>query len=350
MGKTTLIHMFGQEFDQYIYLNLEKAEDQEPFAQYKNVNTLIEGICFRYDKVSYKTKSTLLFIDEIQERPELINELRYFYEEAPELFVISAGSLMEMVLTKKVKFPVGRVSFMVVKPLSFSEFLKAMGEEQAIEQMDIVPLNNFAMTKMFDLFHTYGLIGGMPQVVQAYVENRDAVALTETYESLLVSYLDDMEKYASTSAQTQLLRHVTSSFLQQAMSRITFGNFAGSNYRSREVGEAMRTLEKNMVLSLVYPTVDTSLPISPNLRRKPRLHVLDTGLINYFSKIQHLVIGSKDLTAVYQGKIVEHLVGQEMHSTSHFPTFQLHFWVRERTDANAEVDYVFPFQREGDTY
>jgi hypothetical protein len=132
--------------------------------------------------------------------------------------------------------------------------------------------------------------------------------------------------------------------LNFANERISFGNFAQSNYGSREVGEALRIMEKNLLIQLLYPTTNRLLPITPNRKRKPRLQCLDTGLVNYFSQIQSLIIGSTDLTNVYNGKIIEHIVGQELFTLSSLPLYKLNFWVREKSGSSAEIDFVYPFK------
>ncbi len=344
VGKTTLVHLFSKQFEQYIYINLEKKEDQESFLSYTNTQELIQTLCLLKNKQAYTQKKTLLFIDEIQEMPEMMNQLRYFYEDTPALYVIAAGSLLEMVLTQKIKFPVGRVVFMQVRPFSFIEFLNAIGEQQLVKALENIPIQKSIHARVLHLFHEYALIGGMPEIVMEYALHKDVVQLADTYDSLLLSYIDDIEKYAKNTTQTHVLRHLIQTFLQQAGTRISFGNFGNSNYGAREVGEAMRVLEKNQLLQLTYPTAGTQLPIDIITKRKPRLQVLDTGLINYFSKIQHLIIGAKDLTATYNGKIIEHLVGQELLALRSSPNHRLSFWVQENANANAEIDYVYPFE------
>jgi uncharacterized protein len=339
VGKTTTVDLFAADFDQYLYLNLEKKEDKEPFEQDLTFNKLVESLFFLKGK-SRSGGTTLLFIDEIQIVPKAINLLRYFYEEAPDLFVIAAGSLLETILDEKVNVPVGRVEYRVTRPVSFSEFLGAMGEEPALKQFLKIPMDEFAHSKLMALFHTYALIGGMPEVVANYIAHRDLILLQPIYESLLVSYLDDVEKYARNVSLTQVIRHAIKSSFSEAGTRIKFQNFGKSNYSSREMGEALRTLEKAMLLHLVYPTVNTIQPIEPDLRKSPRLHVLDTGMMNHFAGIQKELTIALDLQVVYKGKMIEHLVGQEI-LASHFNVLhQLSFWVREKKESIAEVDYL----------
>lgn len=344
VGKTTVVKQFSRQFEQYIYLNLELLEDKQPFEQFSNIETLIQTIFFIKNKTYSKKQKTLLFIDEIQEVPEALNILRYFFEQAKEIYVIAAGSLLEALFDQNISFPVGRVEYMVVRPVSFPEFLGAIGETSALEQIHTVPLAAFAHNKMLKLFHTYALIGGMPEIVNHYAQNKDFTALKSIYESLIVSYIDDVEKYASSAAQVQLIRHAIRASYTEAGKRIKYHGFGRSNYGSREMGEALRTLEKALLIHLVFPETGTTLPLSPNLKKSPRLHVLDTGMMNYFLGVQKEIIGTTDLNTVYQGTIIEHLAGQELLASQFNALSTLYFWVREKKTSTAEVDYLYPFE------
>lgn len=117
-----------------------------------------------------------------------------------------------------------------------------------------------------------------------------------------------------------------------------------SDYSSREIAEALRTLEKVFLLSLLYPTISPVLPLLPDLHKSPRLQVLDTGMMNYFLRIKIDILGTDDLNKVHQGTIIEHLVGQELLAFNFSPLNGLNFWVRKRKTSLAEIDYVYPFE------
>ncbi len=342
VGKTTLVNEFARQYGQYIYLNLEKKEDAALFQHYGRFSTLVEAIFFLKDKDIQKP-DTLVFIDEIQEVPEAVNLLRYFFEDYPQLHVIAAGSLLEVVLKENMSMPVGRVEYKVLRPMAFSEFLEAMGEMAALQQYNKVPAADFAHEKLLQLFHTYTLIGGMPEVVKHYADNRNLSALLPIYESLLVSYMNDVEKYARNSTMVQVIRHVIKSMSSEAGNRIKFQNFGQSNYGSREVGDAIRIIEKALLLYLVYPCTNSSLPLFPDKKKSPKLQLLDTGLMNHLAGIQKEIIGTSDLDVVYQGKVAEHIVGQELLASQYNVLSELHFWTREKKDATAEVDYIYVF-------
>ena len=343
VGKTTLVRQFAQRFKQYIYLNLELPDDRLPFEQFSNIDTLIQTIFFLKNCLLEDKNETLVFIDEIQEVPQALGLLRYFYEQEPDLPVIAAGSMLESLFDKNVSFPVGRVEYRVVRPVSFPEFLDAMGETAALRQLQQVPLASFAYNKLMQLFHAYVLIGGMPEVVQNYSQNRDLLALAPIYDSLLASYMDDVEKYAASDIQIAHIRHAIRASLSEAGKRIKFEGFGNSPYRSRDMSEALRTVEKALLIHLVFPVTSTKLPLLPDHKRSPRLHFVDTGLMNYAAGIQKEIIGTADLHSVHQGTIIEHLLGQELLSFQSLALSSLHFWVREKKTSNAEVDYIYPF-------
>ncbi len=340
VGKTTVINQFAKQFDQYIYLNLELPVDRKPFDEFTDLETLVQALFFLKGLEYSKRKKTLLFIDEIQEVPGAFNILRFFYEQMPEIPVVTAGSLLETIFDANLSFPVGRVEFLVVRPVSFIEFLEAIGETAALKQLQTIPLKTFAHDKLLKLFHTYALIGGMPEIVKEYAETKDITSLSSLYDSLIASYIDDVEKYAHTNNQMQVIRHVIKASYVEAGKRIKFQGFGKSGYGSKEIGEALRTLEKALLLNLMYPTSSTKLPIHPELQKSPRLQLLDTGLMNYFAGIQTDIIGTTDLLNVYQGTVIEHLVGQELLSNNFNVLNTLNFWVREKTTSTAEVDYV----------
>lgn len=329
VGKTTAVNAFAKNFQQYIYLNLESPTDKEAF-NLKDIHTLVQSIFLAKNKTLRLKENTLLFIDEIQQVPEAVNMLRYFYEEYPEIKVIAAGSVLETIFNKSHSVPVGRVDYRVMRPVSFPEFLGAIGETQALEQLQQMPLNDFAHATLMRLFHTYAVIGGMPEIVNRYALNKDITGLSSIYERIINAYADDVEKYGSSDTLIRVIRHCIRAGFIEAGKRITFNHFGRSNYNSREVGEALRTLEKVFLMSLIYPTTSSTLPLLPDLRKSPKLQMLDTGITNYYLGIQAEIVGTDDLSKIHQGTIIEHLVGQELLAGQFNILSGLHFWVREK--------------------
>lgn len=343
VGKTSAVNIFAQSFDHYIYLNLDLAEDKQLFELDSPFKDLVAAIFFSKNK-ELNAGRTLLFIDEIQNSPSAVSKLRYFYENASDIYVIAAGSLLESLIDKTISFPVGRVEFLAVRPCNFREFLLAIGETESAKIINNYPAAGYAHDKLINLFAKYMLIGGMPEVVKSYAEYGDLVKLSNIYESLIVSYLDDVEKYSKNSNQTNIIRHIISSAFLYAGERIKFEGFGKSGYRSRDIGESFRILEKTMLLQLVYPVTATSFPIEANLAKSPKLHLLDTGLVNYKAKIQGELLKSNKIDNVYQGKIAEHIVGQELMALNQSVLGKINFWTREDRKTNAEVDFIYQFR------
>jgi len=343
VGKTTLVDMFSRDFYQYIYLDLETAEDRALFDKDYNIDELVDAIFFHKEKSKINAR-TLIFIDEIQNSPRAVASLRYFYEKKKDLYVISAGSLLETLIERQISFPVGRVEYIPVYPLSFIEFLNAMGEKNMIEILNTIPFPDYAHDKLLSLFRLYTLIGGMPEAVQNYFENRDLVTLAPVYESFITSYKDDVEKYAKSQVHARILRHTIDHAFREAGNRITYRGFGNSNYKTREMSEAFRTLEKAFFLRLMFPVTSAKIPLIPNMRRSPKLYLLDTGIVNYAAGIRKAIFDSHTLTDAYEGKIAEHIVGQELTVLLNSLVHNIHFWTRENTDASAEVDFVYQYK------
>ncbi|RLE17152.1 MAG: AAA family ATPase [Acidobacteria bacterium] len=344
VGKTTAIDLFSREFDQYLKLNLEKLPDRKLFEQNLSVKELLQAIRLHLNQPMLPGR-ILLFIDEIQNSPEAIHAMRYFYEEEnPNLYVVSAGSLLETLIAKgNISFPVGRVEYQFMWPLSFSEFLRAEGLTEAYECFHATPIPGFAHEILLKEFRRYMFIGGMPEIVSRYIETDDITSLSPIYQSLLISFQDDVEKYARSGAAAGILRHAIKTLPFEAGKRIHFHGFGNSNYGSREMGEALRTLEKAMLLHLLYPTTATQLPLIPNRKRSPRLQFLDTGLLCSALGLQGGLFEAMELNAVYNGILAEHIVGQELLGISDGSSVPV-FWVREKRQANAEVDFLLKYK------
>lgn len=342
VGKTSLVDVFGKEFDCYLKFNLDEAEDLALFAKEMSVQELYSVLLATRGKTKDEG-TTLVFIYEIQNSPLAIKMLRYFKEELPQVFVIAAGSLLETLLkdNEHISFPVGRVEYMALRPCTFDEFLGAIGENGLRTMVRQAQVPEVLHGRVMRLFNKYSLIGGMPQAVAEYAQTQDIVALTDIYQSLLIGYRDDVEKYTRSETSRNVIRHIIKNGWNYADEQITFEHFASSPYKSREVGEAMRTLEKTMLIELVYPSVQTALPIVQDMKKRPRLMWLDTGLMNYAAGIQSELYAIDDLNDAWRGKVAEHIVGQEILGMSNLFLDKRAFWVRESKNSQAELDYLY---------
>jgi predicted AAA+ superfamily ATPase len=341
VGKTTLVDGFSRNFENYLNLNFEKNPNAMTlFEKEQEMDDLLAEI-FLFCNREKRDGRTLLFIDEIQNSKTAITKLRYFYEaRIPGLYVIAAGSLLETMLNKNVSFPVGRVEYLAVRPCVFSEFLRAIGETLLEKAMTDIRISEALHGKTMNLFNTFTLIGGMPEAVADYAENKDFVGLNRIYESLLTSYRDDVEKYARNETMSQIIRHILQAGWKFAAERITLGGFAGSSYKAREMGEAFRMLEKTFILELCYPATHCFSPIIKDLKRSPKLLWLDCGLVNYAASVQKEILGATDILDVWRGKIAEQMVAQELLALDSRVSAQRNFWVRDKNTSHAEVDFI----------
>jgi len=346
VGKTTAVEMFAKSFDRFISLNLEKSEESRLFSREMPIRDLFQAILL-FKKAPGTGKRVLLFLDEIQNAPEAVRSLRYFFEEMPEIHVIAAGSLLEIALTQKqIGIPVGRVQHAFMYPLTFAEFLEATGESRALETIRTIPVPSFAVPQLMALFHRYALIGGMPEIVAHYAESRDIVSLAPDYQSLFTSFEDDIPKYARNETMKRVIRHCFDAAPTAAGERIAFAGVGKSNYRSREAGEALRTLEQAMLVHLLYPTTATEIPLILDRRKSPKLQFLDVGLVNFAAGLQGQFFEHEDLHSFYRGRIAEMIVGQELIAADAETYVKPVFWVREKSQAPAEVDFVLHYENQ----
>ena len=343
VGKTYAVTIFAKEhFENFVYINLEKADHLELF---RATNTLEEfakiiDIVFQQKIISGKT---LIFIDEIQNTPNLIALLRFFYEERPNWHVIAAGSLLEVKIKKEgLSMPVGRVEYAYVYPLTFFEFLGAMKEDSLLVFLQKVTLQEkipeAIHQRALKLFYQYTLVGGMPEIVSMYAEKKSQEEINSTYSSLLTAYSEDIFKYAS-SAEVKYLRHALERSPYFAGERITYEKFGGGAFRSREMSEAFNVLEKTMIVRKVSATKSLCLPLVGKKKNAKKLMYLDSGFVNFKNDIQSEYIKLNDLNDLYRGKIAEQIVGQNIIAGGLHSEQALFYWAKEELNSQAEVDF-----------
>jgi predicted AAA+ superfamily ATPase len=343
VGKSTLVEEFSKNYSVYLKLNLEKPGDKEVFERYTDMDSLLSAI-YMQNRQTKSLEPTLLFIDKIQHSPKALAMLRYFYEEANYLHVIAAGSLLESTLHKeKASIPVGRVEYYPVRPCTFPEFLDGIGE--SFDKTQVPQIHAEAIhERIMRWFKAYTLVGGMPEAVATYAQRRDILSVNPVYDALLAAYIDDSEKYGHADSEIKALRHCLRVGWKSAAEAITFEGFGGSTFRSREMGNAMRALQKAFLIELVYPVGDTRLPILQNFRKKPKLLWLDTGLVNYASQIQEDVFSLSAIQDIWRGRIAEHVTGQELLCLNPGVNAERVYWRKDKEGSEAEVDFIFPFK------
>lgn len=341
VGKTTLVKEFGKTYSHFISLNLEKRKDQLFFETTDEVAIILDSI-FLAHNISIKEKeNTLLFIDEIQEVPKVIQLLRYFYEEIPQLHIISAGSLLEFALKEVTSFPVGRVEFLYLHPFNFMEFLEASKQEIVLDYLKEIPIKQVAHNQLIKLFNEYTIIGGMPEIVDEYIKTGSSAGLSSIYESIWSSYLSDSEKYSNDGSGREIIKHIMSVAPYEIDKRIKYQNFGNSNYRSREVKEALLNLSRAKIVQLIYPTTSLEIPIQLDFKKSPKLQILDTGIVNYILGITSELLLVDSLDNSYKGALIPHIINQELISLQENTNRLPSFWVRDKTQSTSEVDLVY---------
>jgi len=340
VGKTTLVRSFGESYTHFIELNLEKSEDTSLVERSNSVQELVNFLALKNEISPKDFPNTLLFIDEIQESEKAISFLRYFYEDLPELNVIAAGSLLEHTLKKTKNYPVGRINYLYLFPLNFQEYLEAQGKNNLLERFRNVPVDDIAHELLMKEFHTYCIIGGMPEIVANYVANQDLLSLPQIYESIWNTYKDDVIKYADSKSEENVMKHIVNTAASFVDQRIKFQNFGHSNYKSREVSKAFNNLDVAKVIQVIYPCTNVEPPILPDYKKSPRLQFLDTGILNFDLNIQADLLLMKDLSEAYKGAIIPHIVNQEVLSLNTTDYKKTNFWVRDKTQSSAEVDLL----------
>src|SRR3990167_3688496 len=344
VGKTSAVNLFaGDSFKTYIYMNLEQEDNLALFSRMLPVHELIEAIQLKFNKkvIPY---DTLIFIDEVQNSSIAMNQLRYFYEEMPDLHVAAAGSLLEVKMKSEgFSFPVGRVEYCYMYPVTFEEYLSAMGETETLHYINSVKpeekmpaeIHNTLMKK----YQEYLLVGGMPEAVARYVETKSLIDVDPVYESILTGFKDDVLKYASI-AKAKYIQYVIEHASKYIGLSIKYENFGGSGFRSREMSEAFDVLEKAMIISRVYASASRQLPLINNLKKSPKLLYLDTGLVSYQVGLRTKIMNIKDINAVYHGQLSEQITGQALLSLAIRKNINLSYCYREQKGSISEVDYL----------
>lgn len=347
VGKTYTLRAFGEQcFDHVIYLNLENPSDADLFRHGTSFQSLWEVLPL-YAKQKLVPGKTLLIIDEIQAVPSALNMLRFFYEEQPELHVACAGSLLEAMIEREgLEIPVGRVQYLYMFPMTFSEFLRA-GHVALADHLaactDLSTVSGSLHQECMRHFKYYLLIGGMPEVVKAYWDGTSVADLSPLYESLIIGFLDDIHKYAST-ADAKYLRLVLRHAPRFAGTRIKYENFADSGYRSRDMKRAFDLLVAANLINCASGCPSRGLPLTPNLRKSPKLIFLDTGLVNYVSDVRHEILQTEAVESLYKGRIAEQVVGQQLLALNEQRRQDVHYWYRDKPGSVAEVDFILQHQ------
>lgn len=345
VGKTFLVKKFGREnFSSVVNINF----DLEP--QYKQCfetlqPTEINNLITTISRQPIVPGETLLFLDEVQECPNAIMALRYYKELMPDLHVIAAGSLLEFVLNDEAfRMPVGRVHSLYLKPLSFKEFLMALEYHDLLQQLataSVTTVFNPAIVELLEnLLQLYFIVGGMPEAVNAYIQNKDFSQTKIIQLSLLNTFRNDFGKYASLAKHKYLQR------IFEKAPGLVAQHFKYSQIdpemQSRDLKAAIEALQFAGLIYQVFASQATALPLNALINyKKYKLLFLDIGLVKASSNLDADVMLRKDLMLVNKGDLAEQFVGQELLAYAEpYSAGQLYYWEREAKGSSAEVDYV----------
>lgn len=289
---------------------------------------------------------TLLFLDEVQNCPRAITALRYFKEEMPELHVIAAGSLLDFVINdQNFSFPVGRVQFLFMRPLSFEEFLQATSPHLVGYLKDVQlssPPSDVIHQELIKHIRSYTLLGGMPEVVQSFLRTASYLKSREIQNQLLQAYTQDFGKY-STRAQSKTLQRLFERSPQFVGYQVKYSKIdPESSNPARDYKQAIQLLTNAGLISPVYMSSANGIPLEAQVNEKKfKLLFLDIGLFLAALNVDPDLFFKENDAISNRGTLAEQLAGQELLAYMN-PTrdAKLFFWEREKTHSHAEVDYV----------
>ncbi|MBT3177890.1 MAG: ATP-binding protein [Desulfobacula sp.] len=345
VGKSYLVSMFAeQNFSDYIEINFESDHEIKSLFS-GSPEQIIKLLELRFNKI-IDIENTLLFLDEIQAAPEVFAKLRYFYEDLPDMHIIAAGSLLEFILEDHTfSMPVGRIEYLHLGPMTFEEFLTASGKTMLVEYIE-----NYSISEDFPdpvhsqlvaLFKTYLIIGGMPEAVQAYLEKGSFHESEIVKASILETYADDFNKYASRVNHLRILN------LFKKVPLIVGEKFKYVNIdrhdRAQSIAKSLHLLELAKITYCVKHSACNGVPLGSQVNEKKfKLIFLDVGLMATACGMSMIDIEHvDDLMMANSGSLCEQFVGQHLlYLDEFYKKPELFYWVREAKNSSAEVDYV----------
>lgn len=348
VGKSTLVRLFAAERGlRLLEINLERHKGMNGvFASLnmKNILSALEDVVGK----SIDPKNDLLFLDEIQATPQALAALRYFYEELPELPVIGAGSLLEFsFLDEKFSVPVGRVEYLHVFPLIFTEFLAAVGETHLAQKItnfrftddDISLWNELLHEKLMVLLREYQMVGGMPEAVQAFVDKSSPKKIQKIQQAILATYQDDFVKYARQSDWQRLLQ--TFQRVPGIVGQKVKYSEIDKGEKAANIRRCLDLLNHARIIDAVHHSDCSGLPIAS--MKDPsifKLYFLDVGLLNAMQKVPWSM-DPHTWEARFQGVQSEQFVAQQILGSEESQARpELYYWLRDGQKGNAEVDFV----------
>lgn len=341
VGKTWLMKEFGAtEFEDVAYINFDSnSQMRELFAGDLAVERIITGLELYVGK-KINAEKTLLIFDEVQEVPRALSVLKYFFEDAPEYHIVCAGSLLGIALHEGTSFPVGKVEFMKLYPLSFKEFMLATGKERyvrALEAHDFGLVTSFKQTYI-EALKQYYYIGGMPEVVAAFAENSDFNEVREIQQRILNAYEQDFSKHAPNNIvpKIRMVWNNIPSQLAKENRKFIYG-LIREGARAKDFETAIMWLADCGLVHQVYRVTSPGLPLKAYADMKAfKLFLLDVGLLSCMTGLrQKTLLEGGEVFKEFKGALTEQYVMQELAAKK---GIRVYYYTNERS--SAEVDFL----------
>lgn len=341
VGKTWLMKEFGkQAYANTVYINFDaNAQMAELFSSDLNTDRLITGLEL-YAGCKINPDNTLLIFDEVQEVPKALSSLKYFYENAPQYHIVCAGSLLGIALHQGTSFPVGKVEFLKLYPLSFKEFLMATDKERfaaLLAQRDYQMITNFKQIYIDALKHYY-FVGGMPEAVQSFTENKDFNEVREIQKRILMAYEQDFSKHAPNEIvpRLRMLWNSIPSQLSKENKKFIYG-LVREGARAKDYEIALMWLSDCGLVHKVSRVNAVGIPLRAyEDLRAFKLFIVDVGLLGCMAGLkQHTLLDGNKLFVEFKGALTEQYVCQQLKTIE---DLHLHYYTNDR--GSCEIDFI----------
>ena len=341
VGKTWLMKEFGSKaYADTVYINFDSnSRMAELFASDLNIDRLIMGIEL-YAGRKIIPDSTLLIFDEVQEVPRALASLKYFYEDAPQYHIVCAGSLLGIALHEGTSFPVGKVDFLSLYPLSFREFLMAMEGErfaELLDQRDYQMVTAFKQTYI-DALKQYYFVGGMPEAVQSFAEEKDFNEVREIQRRILAAYEQDFSKHAPIEIvpKIRMVWNSIPSQLAKENKKFIYG-LVREGGRAKDYETAIMWLCDCGLVHRVSRVNAAGIPLKAYEDfRAFKLFIVDVGLLSCMAGLrQRTLLDGNDLFAEFKGALTEQYVCQQLKTVD---GLRIYYYTNDR--GSCEIDFV----------
>ncbi|MEI3391633.1 MAG: AAA family ATPase [Clostridia bacterium] len=348
VGKTYIIKKFGKEhYENLIYVNFETNQEiSSQISENIDAKYIINKLELFYGEKILPEK-TLIFFDEIQANERALTALKYFYEDAKEYHIIAAGSLLGIAINRKnYSFPVGKVQMINMYPLSFKEFLIAVNRENLIKEIENHYEKNEKMDKdihelCLKLYRTYLVVGGMPEVVETYLDEQKTIAAIDIQAEILSSYERDMTKYADNGLSNRIISAFDSIPVQLAKENQKFQYKVISKGGTSSIfGEAILWLKNSGIVNQIY-RVKPEIPLEMHKDLTSfKLYMSDVGLfVNKARYPLYQIDLNTQPTMISMGPLTEHYVANELRIKG----YDAYYW---ESDGKAEIDFIIQKETE----